>query len=116
MKKFKILTILTLSLIFVSCSSDSEDDSNMNPPDNNDITYSDNIKLIIDGKCLSCHTNPPINNAPMPLTTYQNVRDAVTTRGLIGRVDDGSMPPVGSDLTDSQVQEIRDWQSGGFKE
>ena len=52
----------------------------------------------------------------MPLTTYENVREAVMNRGLIGRVESGSMPPVGDVLTATEVQAIKDWQTGGFQE
>lgn len=113
MKKFKFLTALIILLIFTSCSSNSADDDDMGPP-TDPVTYSGTVKGIIDGKCLGCHTNPPKNNAPMALTTYDNVKDAVSNRGLIGRVEDGSMPPVGDDLTSAQIKSIKDWQAGGF--
>lgn len=98
-------------LIFVvtSCSSDSDDMTN--PIE--DVTYSGTVKNIIDGNCLGCHTEPPVNGAPMSLVTYQNVKDAVTGRGLIGRVENGTMPPNGT-LSAAQVQAIKDWESGGF--
>jgi mono/diheme cytochrome c family protein len=117
MKKFKFLTALIILLIFTSCSSDSadDDDDNMGPPVD-PVTYSGTVKAIIDGNCLGCHTNPPVNSAPMPLTTYDNVKDAVSNRGLIGRVESGTMPPVGDDLTSAQIKSIKDWQTGGFKE
>lgn len=117
MKKLETLTVLFSLLLFISCTSNSvDDDPDPDPPNNGDVTYTQDIKPIIDGKCLGCHTNPPSNNAPMPLISYDNVKDAVMNRGLIGRVEDGSMPPVGSDLTDAQVQQIKDWQAGGFEE
>jgi len=114
MKKLFILSIVFLLFIITSCSSGSED-NNMNPPPNNNVTYAGNIKAIIDGACLNCHVDPPINGAPMPLITLANVQEAVQNRDLIGRVENGSMPPAGNDLTAAQVQAIKDWQSGGFK-
>ena len=116
MKKLETFAILITLIVFSSCSSDSlDDDPNTDPP-SKIVTYDGTVKAIIDGKCLGCHTNPPTNSAPMPLTTYQNVKDAVTGRGLINQVESGAMPLVGSDLTDAQVQQIKDWQTGGFKE
>ena len=111
MKKIKILTALIILTVFISCSSDSADDMG---PSADPVTYSGTVKGIIDGKCVGCHANPPTNNAPMALVTYDNVKDAVTDRGLIGRVEDGSMPPAGTDLTSAQIQFIKDWQAGGF--
>jgi mono/diheme cytochrome c family protein len=117
MKKLTItLNVLLLSL-FISCSSGSDDDDIINPPPtNNDVTYAAHVKSIIDSRCLSCHGNPTANSAPMSLTTYSEVKSAVETRNLIGRVEDGTMPPTGADLTSAQVQTIKDWQSGGFKQ
>ena len=113
MKKLLILPILLLLFIATSCSSGSEDDVIIIPPV--DVTYSGTVKAIIDGACLNCHTDPLANGAPMPLLTLANVQEAVQNRGLVGRVESGSMPPAGTDLTAAQVQAIKDWQSGGFK-
>lgn len=116
MKKLEALTILFCVAMFVSCSSDSADDGDPTPPVNKDVTYAKNVKPIIDGTCIRCHSNPPVNSAPMSLTTYDNVKQAVTDRSLIARVEDGSMPPDGSDLTSTQIKTIKDWEAGGFKE
>lgn len=116
MKKLEIVTMLFFLILFVSCSSDSAEDDGPIIPPNTDVTYSKNVKPIIDGRCISCHSNPPVNNAPMSLVSYDNVKDAVTDRNLIARIEDGSMPPSGSDLTSTQIKTIKDWETGGFKE
>jgi mono/diheme cytochrome c family protein len=117
MKRIPLLTVLLALFIFTGCSSGSDDDD-MGPPDNGDteVTYNGTIKAIINGNCIGCHSSPPANGAPMSLTTYQDVRSAVQSRGLIGAVESGAMPPVGSDLTNAQVQAIKDWQADGFPE
>ncbi len=109
MKKLFILPIFLL--LVTSCSSESEDDIPVNK-----VTYTGTIKGIIDNNCLNCHIDPPINGASMSLITIQNVSDAVTNRGLIDKVESGAMPPVGNVLTATQVQAIKDWQSGGFQQ
>lgn len=116
MKKLNYVMMGFVFILLLSCSSDSGDDPGNIPPVNNDVTYSKNVKPIIDSRCLSCHSNPPVNNAPMSLVTYQNVRDAVLNRDLIAQVESGAMPPSGANLSSSQVKTIKDWQSGGFKE
>ena len=118
MKKLLILSIFSLLFIYSSCSSGSENPTmDPTPPNNEDVTYAGTIKSIIDNNCIRCHSDPPVNDAPMPLITFANVRDAVQGRGLITRVANGTMPPDGAaDLTAAQVQAIRDWQSGGFLE
>ena len=113
MKKLLILPILLLLFIVTSCSGGS-DEVVITPP--SDVTYNGDISPIISGRCLNCHTDPPVNNAPMSLTTFQNVQDAVTGRGLIGRIANGSMPPAGNPLSAAQVQKFRDWETGGFKQ
>jgi len=109
MRKLYILPILFL---MSSCSSNNDDEMNL-PVE--DVTYTVTIKLIIDSNCLNCHVEPPVNGASMSLTTYENVREAVINRGLIGRVESGSMPPVGDVLTTDEVQAIKDWKTGGFQ-
>ncbi|MGI9532834.1 hypothetical protein [Lutimonas sp.] len=116
MNKINIYLIVIVSLFLFACSTDNDDDLGNMPPVDNNITYTKNVKSIIDGRCISCHGNPPTNSAPMSLTTYQNVRSAVTGQDLIGEVESGSMPPSGANLTNSQIQIIKDWQTGGFKE
>lgn len=111
MRKLYILPVLFL-LFFASCATDDEDPNSITPTE---VHYSTDIKLIIDNNCLNCHTSPPINGASMPLISYENVREAVENRDLIGWVESGSMPPVGDVLSDTEVQAIKDWQSSGFQ-
>lgn len=117
MKRIQILPVLLMLFILTGCSSGSDDD-NMGPPDGGDteVTYTGTIKAIINGNCIGCHNSPPVNGAPMSLTTYQDVRSAVQSRGLIGAVESGAMPPTSNNLTSSQVQAIKDWQGDGFPE
>lgn len=118
MKNFIQLSVVALSLLLlISCSSDSDDDLGpTDDPNDNNVTYSGTVKSIIDGRCLNCHGSPTANSAPMSLTTYTEVKSAVQTRGLISQVESGNMPKTGTALTSSQVQAIKDWQTGGFLE
>ena len=112
MKK-RSFTILVLSLFFVyACSSDSDDD--MTPVEDK-ITYTANIKSIINGNCNSCHGSPVTNGAPMSLTDYNSVKTAVQSQNLISLVENGFMPPAGN-LTATQIQLIKDWQADGLLE
>jgi len=107
-----IIKLIVISLFFTSCSSSSDDDP-FTPPVNESVTYTNTVAAIINGNCLDCHTNPPKNNAPMSLTTASEVESAIRTRGLIGKIEDGSMPPNGT-LSATQIQAIKDWQAGGY--
>ncbi len=119
MKNLSFTLGLFLILIFTACSN-SSDDSEMDPdedPVGNLINYQDNIRPIITANCVSCHGNPPTNNAPMPLTTYNEVRSAVETRGLLSRINSTTnpMPPNGR-MPASTIQIIEDWVDQGFLE
>ena len=60
--------VLTL-LMTMSCSSDSDDPI----PPTGPVTYDGAVKAIIDGQCLACHIDPPVNGAPFALTNYDQV-------------------------------------------
>jgi len=108
------LGLIFFSFLLISCSSD--DDEAPTPVQNN-ITYAGDVKAILDANCLNCHGNPTDNGAPMSLTTFDEAKEAVLNRNLIGRVSNGTMPPaVGAELTNDQVQIIEDWEAGGFKQ
>ena len=66
-KVMKKLFIVTILLVMISCTSDSDD--GMNDPPAKNVTYTDTIKVIIDNNCLNCHVDPPVNGASMPLIT-----------------------------------------------
>ena len=108
----KKLIILSISLLVLSsCSSDDE---SMDPIDNG-ISYMGNVKAIMDTNCISCHGDPLANGAPMPLLTLANVKEAIQNRDLIGRIEDGTMPPAGSaDLSAAQIQTVKDWKANNY--
>lgn len=115
----KLLGILTITgLLLASCSSDNDDpepDNNMNG--NTEITYTGNIRSIMTASCTGCHGEPPSQGAPMSLTTYNDVRGAVETRNLLGRINSETnpMPPIGL-MQASTRQAIEDWIDAGMPE
>ncbi|WP_299523525.1 cytochrome c [uncultured Lutibacter sp.] len=113
MKHFLRLTGLFMMLFIASCSSNSDDDDIIVDNPTSTITYTNTINSIISGNCLGCHGTTPSNGAPMSLSTYNNVKDAVTGRNLIARVENGTMPPNGN-LTATQIQNLKTWQTNGF--
>lgn len=131
MKKWtSFLGILLITLIFAACSSSDNSEGTMNPNNNNSsnndgdndpnptgITYTEDIRIIIQSNCISCHSDPPTNNAPMPLTTYAEVKSAVESRGLLTRINSTTdpMPPTGR-LPSSTRQLIADWIDLGYPE
>jgi mono/diheme cytochrome c family protein len=108
----KLSFLLFLSFSLASCSSGGSEEIITTPQ--GDVTYANNVKSIIDSKCLNCHGNPVANGAPMSLTNFDEVKEAVMNRDLIGRVENGSMPPSGTPLTATQVKTIKDWKAGNY--
>ena len=112
MKKIAVLSVFVLLYGITSCSSD---DDIVEPHIDNGVYYTGNIKTIIDNNCLSCHGSPVANSAPMMLVSRDQVEDAIKTRNLIGRVENGSMPNGNlPDLTADEVQAIKDWEANKF--
>lgn len=118
--KTKLYLYLPLFALLFSCSENSTDDLvNITLPAT--VTYSNSIKTIIDNNCISCHNSPPVAGAPMPLLTYQNVKDAIQNRGLLNRISrdqgtPGMMPLGGSRLPQTTIDLFAQWQNQGLAE
>ncbi|WP_282080257.1 hypothetical protein [Aquimarina algiphila] len=111
--------IIGFILITISCENDSESDLIDVTPVNL-VTYDDNVKNIIDNNCILCHNDPPINFAPMPLLTFEQVKEAAENRNLIGRVSSEDinflMPSGGPRLPQSTIDIIIQWRDDGLLE
>ena len=118
MKK-KHLIYFTIVFI-ISCTNDSENDLIDNTPLPSIVTYTNTVKSIIDNNCLDCHINPPINDAPMSLLTYDNVKEAVENRNLIGRISSQDlsfvMPFGGPRLPQNLIDAVIQWEENGLLE
>lgn len=112
---------------FISCDDD-EDMANGGDPDpttdTNPIpdqtsTYSEHVAAIMSNNCISCHSNPPVNGAPMALETFAQVVASAKDRNLYGRMSTNSMnnimPPSGR-LADETILLVEDWIADGLKE
>lgn len=109
MRQLFVLLVISVFILH-ACTASQEDPV----PDNITVTYTGDIKHIMDVHCLSCHGAPPTNGAPMSLTTLDAVKEAIIDRGLIERVEEGSMPPTGTPLTNVQVQALKDWKTENY--
>jgi len=101
-------------LVLAGCSGSGSPDDMIDPVD---VTYEADVKFIMENDCLNCHTNPPVNGATVPLTTYGEVRSAVETSDLLGRINSISnpMPPTGL-ISTIPRKVIQDWVDQGFPE
>ena len=119
MKKKSFLILVFLSTLHFSCTNDSSSDLIDN--DIQQISYTNTVKSIIDNNCISCHGSIPSNGASIPLTTYQNVKDAILNQELLDRIsrsqgDPSMMPSGGTRLPQPIIDQISAWASEGFNE
>lgn len=74
MKRLKVLfLIIPYALILNGCTTDSSSDL-IDDTITDEITYTNTIKSIIDNDCIVYHATVPLNDAPMSLLTYENLR------------------------------------------
>ncbi|KAA1244127.1 hypothetical protein [Aquimarina sp. RZ0] len=119
--KIYFIKLLVFVFIFIniSCENDSENDliEVVTVPL---VTYENSVKAIIDGNCISCHNDPPINFAPMPLLTFDQVKEAVDNRGLLDRVSSEDisflMPAGGPRLPQPTIDVMIQWNTDGLLE
>ena len=80
------------------------------------ITYTADVKTIIDTHCVSCHgTVSP--SAGLSLVTYQQVRNAAENGNLIGRINNATNPMPQGGLLPAATRAIIDkWRDDGFLE
>ncbi len=118
--KFKYLLYFASLFCLTNCSYNSEDDLTEDVIIEEFVTYQDNIKSVIDTNCIFCHSNPPVNGAPMSLITYNDVKNAVENRGLIDRIsstDAGFVMPFGGPrLPQNLIDLVIQWEQEGLLE
>lgn len=119
MKKFSAnLYKLIFALLLTGCTSDSISDLTLNVDNTELVTYSQNIKPILDNLCVNCHgaNNPAAN---LRLNTFENTRDAVLNQNVIQRISlpQGNslmMPQGGNRLPQNNINLFINWQNEGF--
>lgn len=111
--------LAAVTLITVSCSNDSESDLTGYSQIEN-VTYNGTVRTIISENCIVCHSDPLQNGAPMTLTTYDDVKNAVITKRLIDRISSFDpafgMPFGGPRLPQSKIEQIKAWRDANFPE
>ncbi|KGO79940.1 hypothetical protein Q763_12105 [Flavobacterium beibuense F44-8] len=118
MKKAILYTGL-LALFFVSCDSNTYEDISEEQNIVGTVTYTANVKTIIDNNCLSCHAPGGVASF-RPLLTYAQVKDAVENHNLLGRIQlqNGQqqlMPQTGR-MPQANINLILQWNTDGLLE
>ena len=108
------LFFLTIALLFIACTNDSQDDLILEEQVIDDtVTYTDDVQPIMATSCNLCHTSPPINGAPFSLLTFQEVSSQADR--ILARMDEGTMPPSGR-LPQITIDVIAAWIENGSPE
>lgn len=116
-----LISLFVLGTVLVSsCTNDSSADLS-GIDDLDEVTYTNTVKSIIDNNCIVCHAATPVNGAPMSLTTYENVKEAVLNRGLLDRIsreqgEPGMMPNGGTRLPQAVIDQVFAWNTQGLNE
>jgi len=121
MKMKFLYTLIPLLLVtLTSCSEESTSDL-IDVPFVENVTYTNDVKPIIDNNCLGCHGDPATNGAPMPLNTYERVKEFVQNDKIIDRISraegqSGLMPVGGPRLPQPVIDLVIKWKAQGLQE
>lgn len=119
----KSAVLVYFLLLLLGCSTDQESDLIEMDNDGGEagpVTYEGDIKAIIGNNCLECHSSPPINGAPFPLTTYLQVRNVAEGGLLLTAIsrqtgEARAMPPPGR-LPQAVIDRVEEWIADGLQE
>lgn len=84
-------------------------------PDSVSISYNSHIKPMLETYCVGCHTSGSASGG-VSLDSYANVIAYVTSGSLYGSIahlNGYSAMPVGSKLSDCQIQAVKQWIDQG---
>ena len=81
------------------------------------VTYTANVKSIIDQNCIGCHAS---GGSLIPLETYSDVKEALLNKNLLDRIQrqngtPGQMPKAGR-MAQDKINTILQWNTDGLLE
>lgn len=119
MKKLFSFFLIFSGAVFIvySCSKKNEEDLNGGATcSSSNMTYTANIKPILQSFCFSCHGNGLSENG-VNFDTYAGVKAVVDNGKLIGVITHSAgfpaMPQGGAKLSDCNISKIQDWINHG---
>ncbi|MES2488042.1 MAG: cytochrome c [Bacteroidota bacterium] len=115
----KLIYMPFAALALFSCDSHTYDEIGEEIIIDGPVTYSANVKTIIDNNCVVCHS-PEGSASFRPFTTYADVKAGVEEAGLLDRIqrqngEPGVMPSTGR-MPQSNIDVILQWSADGLLE
>lgn len=118
MKKIAILLIIMLFSL-ASCDSSTYEDIQEETIIVGKVTYTSQVKAIIDANCVSCHSTTG-SASFRPMTNYLEVKIAFEETNLVSRIqrqngESGQMPQTGR-MSQDKINIIIQWGTDGLLE
>lgn len=118
--KFRIITltaVLALSaaaFYFQGCKKDDNNGPACTLP-NADLSYTKNIKTIIDQHCISCHVpGSGVAGAVGDYTTFEGLKSRLDNGKILDRVVVQKDMPQGGGMSQAQRDSINCWIAAGY--
>ncbi|WP_010181197.1 hypothetical protein [Aquimarina agarilytica] len=107
------------AFFLMSCSGESEDDlkdmPNTDTPDTAvKLTFENDIKPLVEGRCLKCHGMPTRFGAPAGAIFVSFDQVNANADKMFARINNGTMPPASEGaLSSSFVETFEQWIKDG---
>lgn len=110
-----------ISVFLTSCEYSSEIDLIEQIELDETITYNLHVAFIIDNNCVTCHSNPAVGGASVPMTNFEEVKTVFENTDALDRMsrqpgESGFMPKYGSRLPQASIDLVEQWINQGFVE
>jgi len=119
-RRFKSLIVLGFITTLSSCYMDKEETLYPSPTDcGTGVTYTKDIKPIVDANCVSCHSSTVAKSSGggNVLDTYEGIKSLATPGTLFNAVNHSpgasKMPKSASKLNDCSILKIKTWVDAG---
>lgn len=113
---WRFVAMMCVIVAMAGCYYDVEEVIYPNGCDTNDITYSQDVRNILESNCLTCH-DALSQNGNVNLEGYDNVKIYVDNGKLLGTIrhEDGfsAMPQGASQLASCTINKIQAWVDAG---
>ena len=117
MKKYiKLLVLLYATAVQIACESRTIQEIQPAITATTVVSYNNQIKPIIDAKCLGCHNGQSANPN---LESYISTKDATQNGDVICRIDNqscGAVMPQTGRMIQQNIDLIKLWKTQGFLE